>query len=245
VSDELTKLHSITLARLNFYVFDQNYQQLKDLIEYANEPEHVFTRFHDVNERQAILTEMARLLHNFIASARSLVDYTRILMNKRYAETDFYTPYQDNVNTIFVNNHLAGFIEGLRNYILHYSLPFGTAHLSMTVASEENEGSVNYSFSLNKADLQQWDGWKPNKGRPYLDNAGAEIDIGSLIDDYYKKVVSIQVWTYKHVWVYHARKLGADTNNLPNGAESIDHLVLELIAYFSKYAYGVYFNDVV
>src|SRR5438046_2485928 len=109
MSAENTAAHALELSRANFYVFDQNYQQIKSFIAYINEPERIFTLKHDIQEMHNLLYEIARLLHNFIASAKSLVEYTRILMRGRYAAMDFYAPYLDEVRTRFVNNHLAGF----------------------------------------------------------------------------------------------------------------------------------------
>ncbi len=234
---------SITLLRANFYVFDKNYEQMKKLIEYLNDSEDIFIRLNDIQNVQDILAEMARLLHNFIASAKSLVEYTRKLMNERYKNENFYEQYQSEVRARFISNHLSGFIEELRNYVLHYSLPLGSINTSMTRNPETDLCDMRISFRLKKVNLLLWDGWTAKKGRAFLNHTDDEIDIERLIDDYYKQTVSIQVWTCKNIWIHQAVKLGIDINNLPSDVKNLDEHILLLLAYSSCYAYQTYLDQ--
>lgn len=216
---------------------------MKRLIEHLNNSEDIFAQLNDVQKVQDILVEMARLLHNFIASAKSLVEYTRKIINERYRDADFYEQYQTEVRKRFVNNHLSGFIEELRNYVLHYSLPLSSINTSMILGSEDDPGSVRVSFRLKKVDLLSWDGWTAKKGRGFLNNINDEIDIECLADDYYKQTVAIQVWTCSEIWNHQARKLGIDMDNLPSDVKNLDEHILLLLAYSSCYAHQVYFDD--
>jgi len=59
--------------------------------------------------------ENMRLLHNFLASAKMLIDHARELEKKIYSEHLFLNEYQSKRDEIFGKSGPAGIINGLRN----------------------------------------------------------------------------------------------------------------------------------
>ena len=130
-----------------------------------------------------------------MASAKALVSQTRVLINQCYKESNFYTEYQNKVKDLFVNNILVKFIEDLRNYCLHYALPFTNASFRIYSNELEREkiNRIEFSFSLNKQGLLSWEKWTKD-AKLYLSNADEEIIIEDLIDEYYQLVEKFHQW---------------------------------------------------
>jgi len=158
----------IETLRTNLFVFNRNYQELKNLIEVGNNQEKMLKLWDLRNRRQleTVINEVLRLLHNFLASAKSLVDQTRVVIRTWYKETEFIKEYKTQVTSRFVNNPMTGFIEDLRNFNLHYSLPITHATFSIQIDKETGYNTTDFSFVLIKTGLLDWSGWE--KGKNFL-----------------------------------------------------------------------------
>jgi len=60
--------------------------------------------------------EIVCLLHNYLASAKTLIDHTRILVEELYKNTDFWAEYEARKKETFIDSPLAQFVQNLRNY---------------------------------------------------------------------------------------------------------------------------------
>ncbi len=152
-----------------------------------------------------ILREITRLLHNLVASAKSLVDHTRRFINAWYSGTDFLEEYQQEVEKRFVGNPVAGFVEDLRNYTLHYQLPPATALFEVRNELESKEQIATQTIVLNKADLLQWSNW--DKGKPYLEVADDRIVVQEIIGQYIQAVQAFHQWMRSRLMEIHAEEL--------------------------------------
>lgn len=196
-----------TLA-VNFFVFERNYHELKKVIEASRHPNNIL-RLWDVNNRhelRILMNEVIRLLHNFLASAKTLVDHTRALISDWYENTDFLREYNSEVDNRFSNNPVSGFIEGLRNYALHYSLPLTNAKLSVKMKALGQEESVKSDFVLVKSVLLHWPKW-PQKAKTFLNSAGDEIAVDTLIDNYFRQIAEFHSWMHKRLLEIHETEL--------------------------------------
>ena len=205
----------------NFFVFDKNYQDLKLAIETFSHPDRIPLLF-DQNESQLILYHMVRLVHNYLASAKTLVDHTRTIISDRYRQTDFFVEYKEQVKARFANNLLVGFIEDLRNYALHYSLPITGLRLDVTTDPETKVQTERVTFYIEKKTLHQWSNWA--KGREFLRQADKEIVIERLIDEYYQQVFSFHNWMHQRLEEIHA----ADLQWLKEMNQRVDELMKPL-----------------
>jgi hypothetical protein len=194
-SEAIKHLGRLETLRANFYVFNRNYQELKKLLETLKKGE---TAFHlwDLRNGQQLdiaINEVLRMLQNYLASAKSLVDQTRVIIRGWYTETNFMHEYEKQVDSRFVGNPLAGFIEDLRNFSLHYSLPLANATFSVkTIDQKTKKAAADFSFVLKKSDLLIWKGWK--KGKNFLNAIEDEINIETLADEYYKQILDFHSW---------------------------------------------------
>ena len=180
----------------NFFVFDKNYRDLKLAIDAFSQPEKIHL-LSDNRESQIILYHMVRFVHNYLAAAKTLIDHTRTMINDWYKHTDFLGEYKEQIKTRFTNNELAGFIEDLRNYALHYSLPITGFRLQVTMNPETREQSERITFFIEKKSLLKWSNW--SKGKGYLQTANTEIVIEQIVDEYYRQVIEFHGWMHKRL----------------------------------------------
>ncbi|MBA4376734.1 MAG: hypothetical protein C0401_11255, partial [Anaerolinea sp.] len=139
----------IYLLKANFFVFDKNYHEILKIVKTEGHQKEMFELW-DLKNRHLLalsINEVLRLLHNFLASSQSLVAQTRVRINKWYKGNAFLNEYQAQVNQRFASNPIAGFIQDLRDYNVHYSLPVSNATFSIHPTQEgSNSVSLTYSY---------------------------------------------------------------------------------------------------
>ena len=189
-----------TLKR-NFFIFNRNHTELNKVLNLTKNEKKMLKLWDLKNRNQLglVLNELARLLHNYLASAKTLISYTRVLIKHWYKNTEFLNEYNEEVKNRFDNNPLAKCIEKLRDYCLHYSLPITNANFKFTpIEGTHNVKSIDFSFSLVKESLLFWDGWK-TKARDFLNNSDEDINIESFVNNYYEKVKEFHQWIVKRI----------------------------------------------
>ena len=194
--------------RINRYVFVKNYQELETILKRVNDPEFMLNLW-DLRNREKlnlVINEITRLVHNFLTSAKSLVDLTRNIVNEWYKNTEFINEYQKQVNTRFRNNPQSGFIEELRNFSLHYSLPIVNATLSVNGINNGKVTEMKFSFVLIKRSLLFWSGWT-QKGKPFLEKMDDETDISILLLDYFKEIMDFHQWIDSRIREIHSKEI--------------------------------------
>ena len=175
----------------NYYVLAKNYEVLTSLLAKAEDPEmflQIWTQ-DTQNEMELVTNELMRRFHNFLASAKMLVDHTRTVIREHYSNTPFMNEYNKEVESRFIGNPLTGFIEDLRNYALHYQLPFTAGRYRPA------DGDAALRFILHSEQLQEWSNWSP-KGSPFLDLYPKEIVVRNLAADYFKEIEAFQHWLF-------------------------------------------------
>lgn len=218
-SDALKINKRLNLLDMNFFVFERNYQDLKLTISTFTNSEHTRLLF-NAEESETILRHVVRMLHNFVAAAKSLVDHTRSVIREGYRGTEFYDEYNNQIKIRFSNNPLTAFIEGLRNYALHYSFP----HCGVNVRVELDPTSGEYSevvhFFMEKETLLRWSGWRDeqtdkkgkvtavvDKGENFLKTAPDIIIVDQICNQYFEQIVDFHVWMHKRLEEIHLSEL--------------------------------------
>ena len=110
------KYHNTTVG-----IFLKNYKELSEAILHFENYKNSLELF-DQNKpegREKYYNEITRLLHNFLASAKTLIEHTRIFLKKYYLNTKICERYKEKVKKEFEDDELSRFIQDLRNYILH------------------------------------------------------------------------------------------------------------------------------
>ena len=181
--------------RGSFLVFERNYTELASALEKFRDPAfYLPTLDREHPERlDDFLLEITRLLHNYAAAAISLADHTRIVANELYAQSPFLAEYGEQVKGTFAESPVARFVHGLRNYMLHYRLPFPISHLTADHIGTSNEWNIETHLTLLVADLKKWGEWHP-RAEEYLAAGDAQLDLHQLVTDYTSSVKSFRSW---------------------------------------------------
>lgn len=185
-------------------VFRGNHAELKRFLNHVATPSvmaHMWAEAHryrlDYAKREA-----ARLLHNYIAAAFSLVDSTRRFVERHYAGMRLLEEYEARVKKDFAEAPLHRFLQRLRNHTLHHRLPPTKA---VTKFKRLNDGEMEFDngFWLNVARMREWGDWS-GKAREYLESLGEEAKLDDIIDAYEPVVVGFHRWLSARIWEEHA-----------------------------------------
>ena len=129
--------------------------------------------------------EATRLLHNFAAAAKSVVDHTRNIVSDSLPPP-LVKKYQDEVNTRFVTDPLFQFVQKLRNYALHTTSPI--------VGGIWDLFSGKRDLIIVKAPLLDWDGWNAPSRRFLVENE--KILIGEFPQEYCNRADDFLKWIF-------------------------------------------------
>ena len=176
---------------VSIYTFDQNYLELVKLVNIlSSDPkaDHLFW-LRNRDKLMLAMRDIIRLTHNYVAAALSLIDHTRRLYSKLYAEAGGFPDYQPRVSSEFAHDPLSQFIKGLRQYCQHYKAP----DLDVTTSWERGDERQTRTFNLHKADLETFDGWSAT-ARRYLEEIDEKVDILVVTTEYRRKVIDFYQW---------------------------------------------------
>lgn len=176
---------------LSIYTFDRNFVELQNFISFlANDPraDSLFW-LRNRDKLMRAMNDVIRLLHNFVASALSLIDHTRRLYNKLYAEFGTFPDYQQRVNHDFAQDPLSQFVKCLRQYCQHYKAP----NLDVTVSWKQGDERETRTFNLLVEDLRTFDEWS-SLAKRYLEGIDTKIEIVEVATEYRNKVIAFYEW---------------------------------------------------
>ncbi|MFV5169743.1 hypothetical protein [Bacillus cereus] len=175
----------------SIYTFEKNNKELVNLLSQYETDSNLALKISSFGNREtfkSFLTEIVRLLHNYLASAMTLVDHTRKLFRDEYEIKEFEKEYNKKIDELFAQSPIAQFIQDLRNYSMHRMLPMAGASVAFSA-----ETGMTHSIYLSKDKLIDWKGWKTNS-RVYLDMQEDSIKLLPLVNEYTKNVTEFQTW---------------------------------------------------
>jgi len=152
--------------------------------------------------------EVMRLFHNFLASAKSLIDHTRVFVEEYYINSALKQTYQQKINTDFAKDPLMKFVQDLRNYMLHRALPQGSMSLTIKRNTETGSHDMVSTVSIDKKKLLLWENWtKPSLS--FITAADSEIKISTLSTAYGEKVLAFSEWLDSELQRHHESDIKA------------------------------------
>jgi len=203
----LNRIHQLGFSQ---NVFRMNALELLDAVQRVKDPDQglpLMMERHSEAGRQSH-REVNRRVHNFVSSALTLVEHTRIFMRTHYAGTELLATYEKQVTAVFTQSPVAQFVQGLRNYILHRGLPNSSMFMSFRANPGATDGSgiVETGVHYHKASLLDWDEWKP-MARSYLECAEEHLDILEFAQEYREIVDKFHVWLGDALAAHHQEHL--------------------------------------
>lgn len=181
----LNDLHSRSFS-LN--IFRMNAIALIEAALHVSDPDHGLALMMDQNREagQQAHRELNRHLHNFTASAMTLVDHTRVFINRTYAGTAPYSEYERLVAEMFVGDPVSQFVQKLRNYMVHKALPNSVMFVDLQNGTEDG-ATIETGIRLETEPLLDWDGWSP-PARIYIQAAGKALEVRRFAEEYLTRV---------------------------------------------------------
>jgi hypothetical protein len=181
----LNELHARSFS-LN--ILRMNALALIEAALHVSDPDHGMTLMMKANREagQQAHRELNRHLHNFTASAMTLVEHTRVFMNNGYFNTTVFAFYKAQISNTFSSDPVSQFVQKLRNYMVHKGLPNSVMFFNL-----ENDPAKGTSFQtgirLETASLLEWNGWSP-PARKYIEAAGDALEIRRFAEEYLTRV---------------------------------------------------------
>jgi hypothetical protein len=140
-----------------------------------------------------LLDEVSRRLHNFLASAKTLVDHTRVHVRTIHSGTQFEEEYREEVASRFSQSSITKFVHCLRNYNLHYRIPLINVSTNIRLEPGGQVTEMRQQISLRADILRSWSGWDKLAKR-YLTEAGEQLSVERLAADYMRVMSPFYEW---------------------------------------------------
>jgi hypothetical protein len=147
--------------------------------------------------------EIVRLMHNFLASVKTLVDHTRNLVRDLWGkDSDFEKGDYAEAKKRYLTSHgTIIFMQELRNYALHYQrIPVGTSTL------QQPDGTLDNVTFLDTAVLLEWHGWRKSI-RESLIHRRIPIPVRVVVDEYMSRANDLYDWFHAATLNQHADSL--------------------------------------
>jgi hypothetical protein len=140
-------------------------------------------------------SELARRLHNFVSSVKSLIDHSRHIVTRMYRDPTHpvRAEYQRRARSL-ADEPKRKFVQQLREYVLHYELApaVGRLEFNRTDGTTSSPFMFRATWTLAPEVLLGWGRW--NAGvRTYLQNA-AELNLLDLVEAYVADISDLYVW---------------------------------------------------
>lgn len=191
----------------SYYIFYRNSDGLLRLLDGPGE-EYAFFVAKMMGSYELsvwVMREFMRRLHNFCASAMTLVEHIRPLIRKKwYADTALCKEYDARISRDFENDGLHHFVQDLRNYVLHNTTPPTGLHVAWKWS--QDSARFDLRFTLGRDQLLQWNRWDHNS-RAFIGQLEADIEVNGLVRGYTEKVRDLQIWLYRRMEHDHSTEL--------------------------------------
>lgn len=139
--------------------------------------------------RQQLTAQIDQKLHNYVASSASLIEQTRRLAD-RYVTVSVRDDYDRRRSAITTQGRNV-FLRDLRNYALHYSIPFTRHTVSLNAAQPE----LTYRVDLSTSSLSEWAGWKA-PAKEFLAEAGPAVDLRAVVAEHAREYKDLWGWLF-------------------------------------------------
>lgn len=183
---------------LSLQIFKRNYGEAKRAYDFLKSPEISLTIFQPQNKAVMLLylVEVYRTFFNFEASAASLIEHSRVFIEKhKTTNASFCQEYEIKKAETFINNPLSKFVKDMRNYVTHKGYP----QMSLSVPLLEKRV---HEYLLKSSLLLEWDGWTA-KSKEYIKSQGDEMSLYPVIEEYYKLVDGFYKWMFERLREIH------------------------------------------
>lgn len=171
----------------SLFILHTNYYELNYYFEdFKRTALKVFPKEHPTKN---VNIETKRLIHNYLSSVITVIDHSRVYINKLHPENGF-EEYQIKMKSAFVDVPMCSFVKELRQYMQHYKLP--------EISFQKNAMSIRqYALmNINKEELLKFSGWK-KESKKYINTFVNSVDLRRVLKEYQSIVYVFYDWLIK------------------------------------------------
>jgi len=171
----------------SLFILHTNYYELNYYFEdFKRTALKVFPKEHPTKN---VNIETKRLIHNYLSSVITVIDHSRVYINKLHPENSF-EEYQIKMKSAFVDVPMCSFVKELRQYMQHYKLP--------EISFQKNALSIRqYALmNINKEELLKFSGWK-KESKKYINTFVNSVDLRRVLIEYQSIVYVFYDWLIK------------------------------------------------
>jgi hypothetical protein len=179
----------IMMFELSLRVLKGNFDDLMATIErYRPKTQDDLNRWaNDQSFRMNQQVDGTRTLHNFVASAFSVVDHTREIYGDMYEGKS--TDYENQRSAILDNHGPTQFVLGLRIYIQHCRLP----QIVFTTSKRMTEPKITGGAFLSKSPLLKFKKFN-SAAKKFIKASPDVIDVEATCSSYHAQVEEFHNW---------------------------------------------------
>ncbi len=194
-------LQRIKIHAISYHIFKGNYEELRRVLEKYHDPSFAIPLWDMKNRPMLDLfqKEIVRMLHNYVASEKTLIEHTRKFVRAHYSGMELEREYEAKVKEIF-SNPFCTFIEDLRDFILHNGLPLTSASFHF-----EKDKPLEFQIKLEVASLRSWGGWDA-KAKKFLETLGKDVVLDDLVNRYGSLVTGFYEWFARKLQDFHSKE---------------------------------------
>lgn len=184
-------VNDIRMLEITQKIFTYNYFSLCHLIEtFEQNIELCFLYNRHKNDEMTLAILCS--LHNYLASAFTLVNHTRKL--KQRLNNEKVNVFYDKELEKLKSAEVVAFVKDFRNYVQHRSLPICSRSLHFETIEGTDQYSLDHKILLNREELLKWrkgskSKWT-SKSKKYLNRFNSNIDIDLFCKEYYDTIVN-------------------------------------------------------
>ncbi|ASN19917.1 hypothetical protein [Arthrobacter sp. YN] len=166
--------------------------ELRDVIQRpSNDANLRSVVFEPGPQQEEYFGELYVRLHNYVAVVATLIAVSRIYVRKNTGAA-FRALQQERVAALG-ESVPAQILQGLRNYVVHYNVPY----MEMTVEQSVSPYQMSSILHISSKSLLDCRGWKPAAER-YLQEVPM-VNLGRIVDDYTDLVNEYYSWFWAAV----------------------------------------------
>jgi hypothetical protein len=183
----------LKVYELGYRIFLANFDDWQRSVDAKcpNDPMALIQLMQDRSWVEPYLVEVTRTLHNFVASALTLVDTTRVLYRELYDKQQLMPTYQTEIENRFIKDGTAQFIKDLRQFCQHYRLPLVMAQVGLNLGPKG--GDINWGVPISRNQLKVWSGWSATS-KTFIDGSETKINLEEVLKQYRDKVIDFNDW---------------------------------------------------
>jgi len=196
----INKMHTHSFSQNIFHGNLREIKEALDLVENIDIGIKLMSQEHRDAGNQ-VYKEVNRLFHNFLSSAKTLIEHTRIFMDTHFKNSSVHKAYTHKVKMEFAQDELSRFIQDLRNYMLHQGLPHNEMSLKFD-NKDQNNPHIESTISLNIEKLNEWNRWSSGS-KKYLQKQNENLKLSILVEEYSKKIIGLHEWLEEELYKYY------------------------------------------